>query len=419
MIFLLLSVFVSSGSKVFANGPTYPIIEAEDLQDSERFSVRILPRIELMSGVLLLTSWRNTMGPSRGGNSYTSEMMALLSEHRDHPAVGTAQDLIDRGFTYQIPMVFALHLGDLPGLATDHIPTYIGDRVGGGNRLRQFAGDLKDLAGASGFASFMNAQSETLQSSLEATIEGYRPKRIANWLEGFYGYGADGYHVLLAPAAFPPGGYGARRADSDGRWHLYCVTRAADSGSENPEFPRGEELEKLVIHEWGHSLSDPAVYSNPRLVEDLYDHYEPVKATMVDQHYSNPDLFVAEQVLRGVDALARRKLYGEAEYREFVIAMNSRGFYLTEMVAEELIIYTKNRHVYSTFEEFVPILLSRMANEPVGSRPPRIHPSLWLPLLLGSVAILGVLWWLTVGIRRRQNQIEMMEDFEDPNDAEY
>ncbi|MFO7941820.1 MAG: hypothetical protein R6U92_04145, partial [Bacillota bacterium] len=80
-------------------------------------------------------------------------------------------------------------------------------------------------------------------------------------------------------------------------------------------------------------------------------------------------------------------------------------------------IYTENRGVYETFDEFAPILLARMADEPVGSPPPRIHPSRWLPLLLGLVAILGVLWWLSVGLRRRRRQIEMMEDFDDPHDT--
>ncbi|MFO7941169.1 MAG: DUF4932 domain-containing protein, partial [Bacillota bacterium] len=399
-ILLLLSALGFPGVEVLAETPSYPKIEVEDLEDSERFSARILPRIELLSGVLLLTSWRDTMGPARGGNAYTSELLDLLTKHREHRAIKTAQTLVDRSFTYEIPMAFALHLEELPDMAKGTIPAHLNDRVGGEGRLEEFAEELEDLAATAEFASFMEAQSQTLRSSLRAAVRDYHPKRIIDWLEEFYGYGADGYHVVLTPAAFPAGGYGARRVESGGEWHLYCIARAADSDTENPVLPEGRDLEKLVIHEWGHSLSDPAVYSHPRLAENLHGHYKPVEATMGEQHYSNPDVFVAEQVLRGVDALARKELYGEAEYREFVIDMNSRGFYLTEMVAEELAIYTENRGVYETFDEFAPILLARMADEPVGSPPPRIHPSRWLPLLLGLVAILGVLWWLSVGLRR-------------------
>jgi len=397
-----------------ASATQYPALEADQFR--EEHSLRILPRVELVSAVLLHTSWREEMGPTGPGNRYALALTEHFAPHSGHAAIHTAKALLERGFRYDAPKAFAIVLGPLPHLAApEEYPRQLIARAGGQDILEEFRRELKDLAQTAEFAQFLVAEEEMLHRKLAESKAGYTPERVTAWMEDFYGYSADGYHKILAPAAFPAGGYGAAEIRPDDTRHVYSIARAAEGAMHPPQLPRGKDLEQLAIHEWGHSFSDPAVFAHPDKFRQLQAHYEPVSAIMSDQHYTTLEAFVQEQVLRGIDAFARRKIHGEGEYRMFLEQMEARGFYLTKEIVQELEYYTDNRDAYPTFSAFAPILLDRMAQaEP--RRPsilPRIHPALWLRLLLGFASIIVLIWWVLIGIKRRRRQIEKMEDFPD------
>ncbi len=356
------------------------------------------------------------MGPAGMGNSYAQRLERWLDPFSDHEAVAIAEEMVNRGFTYDTPFAFALILGPLPDLALDSPPpSWMAARAGGDDILLRFRRALRDLAEKSRFSDFLHDNRELFDNLVAQSSEGYDPQRISGWMESFYGYGADGYHTVLAPASFPTGGYGVGITSGNGEWHLYNIARASESGPGTPILPGGRDLEMLAIHEWGHSLADPAVFAHPDSIRQLEDLYEPVSHLMAEQHYASLQSFAQEQVLRGIDAFARLEIWGDAEYQNYVSQMNSRGFYLTAMVAQELASYSDNRSEYETFADFAPVLLERMAREE--PRPPRprmrVHPALLVRAILGVVAAVVVFWWITVGMRRRRKQIEEMHDLDD------
>ncbi len=356
------------------------------------------------------------MGPTGPGNDYAQRLESLLEPFSAHRAITLAETLLERGFAYDAPAAFALAIGPLPDLeAHPAIPRWLSARAGGEDALEEFRQSLVDLAQESDFISFVEQNEEMLWSILVQSAGEYTPEVPAEWMEDFYGYGADGYHTVLAPAMFPAGGYGAGILHPEGHWHVYSIARAEVIGYGEPRLPTGDDLERLAVHEWGHAFSDPAVFAHPALIADLRPQYEPVAQIMRDQHYPSLPSFVQEQVLRGIDALARKDLYGQRVHVQHLRDMNSRGFYLTERVLTELEAYRENRDRYPTFVDFAPTLLSRMAREEPRSPPPRIHPALWVRLILGGTALVAMLWWIVVGMRRRRERIENMEDFDYPD----
>lgn len=112
----------------------------------------------------------------------------------------------------------------------------------------------------------------------------------------------------------------------------------------------------LTIHELGHSFVNPSLEAYPERARRLRPLFWRVRKIMRDQAYSTTGVFLNEQVLRGVEVLAARDLFGP-DTAEIVMANHmSYGFYLMPFVVEKLEYYQANRSTYSTFRDFVPYL---------------------------------------------------------------
>src|SRR5690554_1334825 len=87
---------------------------------TEVYPLRVSPEMELLAGVLSQTSWIEQAGPDGEGNEYFQMLQEFFSTYKDHQAVEIAQDLTNRGFTYDAPPAFMAHLGALPELELAH-----------------------------------------------------------------------------------------------------------------------------------------------------------------------------------------------------------------------------------------------------------------------------------------------------------
>lgn len=223
------------------------------------FAVEIRPEMELLAGVLAHASWVEQRGPSGEGNEYYRALKEYLAPYKDHQAIKIAAQLTRRGFGYDAPPAFILHLGPLPDLGLNHeYSDYLVQRAGNRQALEDFRLALKDLAARSRFEDFLTQWQDDYAAWVEGA-GGLDGEKIIGWPEDFFGTRAGEFHVILAPAMFPGGGYGATIKGADGRPIVYQVIREQGKSLAQPEFPTGSALEALAVHEWGHSFVNPAL----------------------------------------------------------------------------------------------------------------------------------------------------------------
>lgn len=321
----------------------------------------ISPEQELLAGVLAHTTWIEQRGPANGGNEYFRALQEFFAPYKDHSAVKIAQQLTSRGFTYDAPPAFIAHLGPLPELELTHeYSDYVLARAGGRERLEEFRLALKDLASESGFMNFFAEWEPYITEVVAECTAGFDPQRSKEWLEQFFGWQAANFHLILTAAMFPGGGYGVTVTTSDGETIAYQITRESGYSTSKPEFPTGESLEQLTVHELGHSFVNPSIEAYSSRVMRLKPLMYRVRNEMRSQAYTTAGTFINEQVLRAAEVLAARDLYGVEAVEPTITYNEERGFYLTRFVVEQLETYEENRNQYPTFREYVPHLLDEL-----------------------------------------------------------
>lgn len=347
--------------------------------------VEIMPQMELLAGVLTQTSWIKDRGPSGEGSEYYRALKAFMEPYSGHEAVKIAQQLTSRGFSYDAPPCFACHLGPLPDLEpVAEYSQYLVNRAGGRDILERFRLALRDLAKDSDFQGFLAKWDISLQECVVNSSRGFDRPKVEAWLTGFFGWEAAEFHVVLAPAMFPGGGYGATVTTKDGRSVGYEIVRASGKSAGAPDLPGGQSLESLTLHELGHYFINPSLGAYPEKVAGLEPLFRPVASRMSDMAYPTVDVFLNEQVLRGATAVAQGDLYGEDACEREVSYNEQYGFYLTRLVAGELKDYASNRDKYPKFTDFVPDLLKRLASEAANPTVPRPGP------------VAGLAGWVTI-----------------------
>ncbi|GAB6099919.1 hypothetical protein JCM16358_17980 [Halanaerocella petrolearia] len=356
MAFLVVGLVLSMIGQSYAEDN----VRAISTDDSARgVYEEIVPRLELLSGVLSQTSWIDRRGPQGKGNEYFRELKEFFSDYKNHRAVKIAEDLTQKGFTYDAPPHFVLRLGPLPKLkAVNGYGDYLIDRAHGKDNLEEFRLALVDLAQKSNFKQFFNEHRQELEGHLNQTVEDFDSKKVIRWLRKFFGWSGDEFHVVLAPAMFPGGGYAATINKDNGESIIYQVVRERGRSNKEPEFQTGSKLERLTLHEWGHSFVNPSLEKYSDIMEklNLKKFYKPVAEEMKNQAYGSVEFFFNEQVLRAVTCLAGKDLYGKEIYEKLVKYHKRKGFYLTEFTIKQLEYYRNNRDKYKTFREFVPYL---------------------------------------------------------------
>lgn len=348
-----------------------------------RFTSAVSPEIELLAGVLSQTSWITRQGPTGDGNEYFRALKHFFAPYKDHEAVKIAQELTNLGFTYDAPIAFVCHLGPLPDLELKHeYSTYVVGRAKDRGRLERFRMALKDLSHKSNFLGFYEDWKPQFSKWINASS--FDGDRVVKWLEAFFGKEASEFHLFLAAAMFPGGGYGANMNTPDGGLISFQVIRERGLSIAEPAFPAGEVLEYLSLHEWGHSFVNPALEKYSSEIKSLSNLFSSVLQEMEKQAYPDMPTIMNEQVLRAVTALAFEDLYGKAGLEKAVAREERASFYLTTDVIQILREYQADRVKYKVFDDFVPVLLQRLRNP---------HPYIWwhdVRIIMGALAILSV-----------------------------
>ncbi|OEF97596.1 hypothetical protein BHF71_11145 [Vulcanibacillus modesticaldus] len=309
-----------------------------------------------MSGVLSQTKWMNIRGPEGNGNEYFRELQYFFSYYKNHKAIEIANELIDNGFTFDAPLNFILGLSEIPNLdSSNGYSDYLIERAKGEAILEDFRLALIDLERKSNFKeNFFNNHKSDYQRYIRKISQNFNADEVLDWMNNFYGYINNEYHLILAPAMFPLGGYAVTIEKNNGDKAVYEIIRASESSNEEPDF--GNDIFYISLHEWGHSYVNPVVKKNISLINkyNLYQLYKPVEDKMIKQHYGSTETFLNEQIIRGINNYKLRE-----QYKDNLKYETERGFYLTEFTTEQIEYYQKHRDKFKSFDDFIPYLLKK------------------------------------------------------------
>ena len=332
------------------------------IPSQQAFQMYISPEMELMAGVLTQTDWIKQRGPSGIGNEYYRALKEFMYPYRNHQAVQLAQKMVNRGFQYDAPCAFICHLGSLPNLP---IVYEYNERVlstgGGRAQLEALRLALIDLAKESRFADFIAEWQ--LKFSQWVAEKQFDSETTIKWLEDFAGGTASEFHLIFAPAMFPGGGYSVSIEHLNGSLLTYQIIREYGHSTGKPEFHDGESLKALSLHEWGHSLLNPAIDAYPALIRELQPLFEPVADEMRRQAYGNVNFFMYEQVVRGMTSLAVEEFQGKQAAESHIRSHEQQSFYLTRQVMEILRQYQAERNKYPAISDFIPVLVAKLKEQ--------------------------------------------------------
>jgi hypothetical protein len=326
---------------------------------STNIVAEILPRVELLSGVLSHTSWMNTRGPRNRGSRYFQALQEFFIPYQEHDAIQLAEALTQAGFTYDAPPAFLLSLSPLPELdATSGYSEYLVQRADGEEKLEAFRMALRQLAEESDFLTFFQQQRQQLERALDASLTGFAAEQVTEWLIEFYGWSGDEFHLVFAPGMCCGGGYGATINTEDATV-IAQVIRAYDRHEGAPQFCDGDELLRLTLHELSHSFVNPAVAQHADLFQklELSAFYLPVERIMKAQAYGRIETFFDEMLVRAATILGMQDLAPESSpFQQMVSAEMARGFYGIEFTLSQFRYYREHRDEFPRFESFVPYL---------------------------------------------------------------
>lgn len=364
-IYLILSLLVVVLIVLFNDLAKY-----NDMSESQNIfneiNIETLPRIELLAGVLSQTSWMDERGPQGKGNKYFQELQLFFSEYKEHEAIKVAEELTQKGFAYDAPINFIFSLSELPKLNSNGYSNYLVMRAGDEEILEKFRVALIDLANESNFLDdFYKKNINNYNRYMDLVGNNFDRELIVKWMEDFYGYLKDEYHMVITPGMFPVGGHGAI-IKKNNKEVVYQLVRETGISEGEPEFQK--DIPLLALHEWGHSFINPAVEQQKDKIDfyNLQKFFVPVEEIMGKQAYNNVYVFLNEQILRAVTIIAIRDMFKTDLWANQIEYHKDRGFYLTEFTIEQIDYYIDNRDKYKTFNEFIPyILLKYHENEDI------------------------------------------------------
>lgn len=322
--------------------------------------IMVHPNIELLSVVLSMTTWMETRGPPDVPYEYGEDIKDYFALYKDHDAVKLAQQLTDRGFTFDAPPGFILYFSEPPELEKLYpYSDYLKGRAGGEKILDDFAEALRTFAAESDFAQFLEEHQDFYQQIVDPVKKDFDQEKLIADLEGFFGFNQASYTVILAPYMFPSGGYGPR-IEEKGRFHCYEIVRVSGIKWDMPFFGYSSDIYDLSLHEFGHSFVNPTTESFKSEVAKYSYLFAPVADKMKSMAYGSWETMLNETLIRAFTCYKVYEESGIERGRDCLSREKNRGFYFIEDIFELYLDYMQNRDVYPDFKSFFPTILDKL-----------------------------------------------------------
>lgn len=328
---------------------------------SPQIFLEVDPRLELMAAAQGWTDWSaDGSGRALAPTPYATELKEFLEPWQGSSAIALLNQMQNQGFSYDAVPAWAVStMNDLEFLPpTGGFSSYLEGRARGRERLNHLSREFAALAQQSRFGAFFADHQAYYDRLLDQASQGIDAPALTKWLTNYYG--ADPgvvFHIVLAPALGPSGGYGATIPKGSER-HVYQVVRMAEQA-------QGPALASLSLHEFGHSWVNAAIGDQIPLQAKpaLQTLFEPVRDQMTQQAYGNLGTFLNELVLRATTIRGHLGLglLPPGGQERALVQEEDRGFYPIREVTRWLEDYEANRTRWPRFSDFGPELMTRLA----------------------------------------------------------
>lgn len=361
--------------------------------------ISIDPRLELLAIVQLYSPWLDARGILKGC-IYMDEALNRFDKWKDHKAVNTLRQLINRGFGFDAPVGLMVYLSNPPELKeTTEFSQYLIGRAGGKEYLEEFVQALRDFALESEFMEFYLSHESFYDDVMrrsnlkEGQSQWNNIQQIADVLEDFFGMHKSRYHVILTPLIYGNYGHWIETDEGVEVFAFVCSTKIVDG------FPVFEDIEYIVAHEFMHSFVNPITEKYIALIND-YDYlYESRLASLA---YPSWEIAINEYIIRASEIVIG-SLYlgmGEDEVNRMLAAEESLGFTHIRAFYEAIRRYAIEERGQISFEEFYPKILEALpSREEVNAK--KFYSILRVLIVIAVIAVIVLCIWKIHRVQKR------------------
>lgn len=288
---------------------------------------------------------------------YKTDCFDYFSKFKTLNTADILYETVQKGWSIDDPMFFLLYLDNEFNLSSD-LPLDIASRGGGIMQMEKLAKSMKEFAVKSDFKKFFEVEQRKFYneiiSNTSYNFEGFKG---IHYLENYYGEKAKSYNLILNNLS-GYGNFGKALNTPEGKV-LYAIIETVSSAGNIPTYFPNISLFDLIIHEFSHGFINPYLKDYSNLISENNHLYKPISMYMQEQGYFNWQVTANEHIVRSIVNRISSSYFGEQfNEKTFLRLLRANGYIYADAIIEKLIYYEDNRKTYTTFNEFLPELLS-------------------------------------------------------------
>jgi len=325
---------------------------------AKQLKIEVDPRMELLIIAQSLSNYeeilRNRFSYSskfifHGPSDYCEAIERHFGNYKNHKLIGLINDLSSTGFWLGAPVETMLFLSPPPALEqTAEYSSFVVERSGGLDKLKEYTEALRDFASDSDFSRFFSSQHGYYERLKKQAAEMFKPYDSLALLEDYYGLCKSSYSVILYPLSY--GSYGQQLGEAV---YYICGLDGSDLQAYSDAL-----LNHTLWHEFSHPIINPLTEEQYPHIEAFLLKNEALKLKLESLGYRGPwDECINEHLIRAVTLRLAEKVMGKPQAEAFLHTEQQEGFSFVEALAEALKTYENNRAIYPTLKDYYKELL--------------------------------------------------------------
>lgn len=325
--------------------------------DTKSIDVVVDARVELIGIMRTLTREPEALGSL--DFAYARRVHEQFSAHANHPSLkrfAAADRKLGGG---DVPVWTALHFASTPGLEpVAPLPKMLEQISPDPAPFDEIIGAMREFSAATDFHSGRVKMADVHADLVSPVTAALRQTRIVEPFEAYLGGSLPTYRVLLAPL-LRDANYGLRVVNKDGSAApcVVVVRRSVRGGQ--AQFGGAADLRRLLWHEFGHSIVNPAMEAYMARIAEMVPVILPAGTKLPPSispaflAYSRLNEYVIRAVVVRLVTLEAGEKAGQLELEQQI----KRGYTLLPELCGELEKYEANRDKYPALSDFLPEVL--------------------------------------------------------------
>lgn len=317
--------------------------------------VNVDSRMELLAIVQHFTTWADEHH-TKYKFGYLDEIEYYFRPFANYPAVKASQELTDNEFSYDAPPIYILFHNEPPELTQlINYSEYLKDRAQGEQNLIDFTEKLRDFSSKTSFIGFFDGHRNFYDKMLTVIFNALGNTNYVSILENYYGESKHKYVIIPTPL-FHAGGYGSWIDYGEGQV-VYDIIGPTNVKNNIPTFGNESDFKHILLHEFSHSFVNQITEKYINEINKSQLLFNPIKAQMTEQAYSNWFTCVNEHLVRINVIRMRVEIDGEGIKNSLIESEKSNGFIYITQLDTLMQRYESNRVKYPTYEDFYPEII--------------------------------------------------------------